>query len=97
MKCTVRESVAPALICTGEVTVALSLGAQMVTDGLTVLSVQEAVAACKIAALPNNKNRRKRKRRIAVKGSVLRKVGLQSCLQPAAAALLRSKIRPWCC
>ena len=39
MNCTVLLSVVTATMCTGEVTVELGAGVQMVTDGFTVLAV----------------------------------------------------------
>ncbi len=45
MAVTGEESVVPAIMLTGEVTVAPFAGVQMVTDGLTVLRVQGAAKA----------------------------------------------------
>ena len=43
MVCTGLESVLPATICTGELTVALFAGVQMVTDGEVLFSVHGGV------------------------------------------------------
>jgi hypothetical protein len=68
MTWTVLESVEPALMWTGDVTVAFAAGVQMVTEGLAEFRAHDAVAACKTALLPNKKMRQ-RKRRAAFKSA----------------------------
>jgi hypothetical protein len=63
---TVEESVVPATMFTGEVTVAPLAGVQMVTDGLTVLSVQGAAKAGN--AIANSANKIVKRRSVLIGG-----------------------------
>jgi hypothetical protein len=87
MNWTVLESVVPALIWTGELAVAFAAGVQIVTEGLAEFSVQDAVAACKRAPLPNMRMRM-RKRHAAFK-EPLGKLACRKICNPPAAALPR--------